>query len=104
MTLALIAFSLLQYDSSDHNAGLAAFFAAMTGIWLLVFFALFVFAIYCTWRVAVKCGYPGAYSLLMILPVVNIIIQLIWVFSEWPIEAELKRCRAQTAAPPTLPQ
>jgi len=103
MTLALIAFSLLQYDSSDHNAGLAAFFAAMGVLWGLVFLVIFVFAIFCTWRVAVKCGYPGAYSLLLLLPVVNIIIQLIWVFSEWPIEAELKRCRAQGAAPPTLP-
>jgi len=103
MTLAFIAFSLLQYDSTNHNGGLAAFFAAMSVIWLLVFLALFVFFMYCYWRVAVKCGYPGAYSLFMLIPLVNIIIQLIWVFSEWPIEAELKRCRAQGAAPPTLP-
>jgi uncharacterized membrane protein YhaH (DUF805 family) len=100
MTLALIAFSLLQYDSSDHtNTGLAAFFAAMGVLWFLVFLVLFVFSIYCVWRVAVKCGYPGAYSLLLLIPVVNIILQLIWVFSEWPIEAELKRCRAQLTAP-----
>jgi hypothetical protein len=105
MTLALIAFSLLQYDSGDHNnAGLAAFLAAMTGIWLVVFLVLFVFGIYCAWRVAVKCGYSGAYSLLLLVPIVNLIVQLIWVFSEWPIEAELKRYRAQAAArPPTVP-
>jgi len=103
MTLALIAFSLLQNDSSDHNGGLAALFAAMSVIWFLVIMAIFIFAVYCSWRVAVKCGYPGAYSLLLLIPLVNIIIQLIWVFSEWPIEAELKRCRAQGIAPSTLP-
>jgi hypothetical protein len=103
MALALFVFSLLQYDSSDHNNGVAALFAAMSVIWLLVFLVLFVFFMYCYWRVAVKCGYPGAYSLLLLIPLVNIIIQLIWVFSEWPIEAELKRYRAQGTAPPTLP-
>jgi hypothetical protein len=103
MTLALFVFSLLQNDSSDHNNGVAALFAAMSVIWLIVFLALFVFAMYCYWRVAVKCGYPGAYSLFMLIPLVNIIIQLIWVFSEWPVEAELKRCRAQAAVTPTLP-
>jgi len=103
MTLALIAFSLLQNDSGDHNGGVAALFAAMSLIWFLVIMAIFIFVVYCSWRVAVKCGYPGAYSLLLLIPLVNIIIQLIWVFSEWPIEAELKRCRAQGIAPSTLP-
>lgn len=102
MTLALIAFSLLQYDSSDHNGGAAALVAALSAFWF-VFLVLFVFQMYCYWRVAMKSGYPGAYSLFMLIPLVNIIIGLIWVFTEWPIEAELKRCRAQGSAPPTLP-
>lgn len=102
MTLALIAFSLLQYDSSDHNGGAAALVAALSAFWF-VFLALFLFQMYCYWRVAVKSGYPGAYSLLMLIPLVNFVIMLMWVFSEWPIEAELKRCRAQVATPPTLP-
>ena len=53
-----------------------------------------LFTIYCTWRVAEKCGYPGAYCLLLLIPFVNIVVQLIWVFSEWPIEAEVKRLRS----------
>jgi hypothetical protein len=102
MTLAFIALSLLQFDSSDHNGAAAAVLAAISAFWF-VFLALFIFQMYCYWRVAMKSGYPGAYSLLLLIPLVNIIIMLIWVFSEWPIEAELKRCRGQAAAPPTLP-
>lgn len=102
MTLALIAFSLLQYDSGDHNGGAAALLAAISAFWF-VFLIIFIFQMYCYWRVAMKSGYPGAYSLFMLIPVVNIIIALIWVFSEWPVEAELKRCRGQVAAPPTVP-
>ena len=94
MTLTLISFFLLQYESHDHGA--AAFFALLSTFWF-VFLALFIFQMYCYWRVAAKSGYPGAYSLLLLIPLVNIVIMLIWVFSEWPIEAELKRWRAQTA-------
>jgi hypothetical protein len=67
----------------------------------LVFFgiAAVLFTMYCWWHVAQKCGYPGAYSLLLLIPVVNIIVQLIWIFSEWPIEAEVKRLRASARQP-----
>jgi uncharacterized membrane protein len=102
MTLALIVFSLLQFDTSDHNAGAGALLALISTFWFF-FLALFIFQIYCYWRIAMKSGYPGAYSLLLLIPLVNIVISLIWVFSEWPIEAELKRCRAQGAAPPAQP-
>jgi hypothetical protein len=75
--------------------------AGLSLIWLLFVLAVLLFAIYCWWRVAVKCGYPGAYSLLLLIPLVNIVIQLIWVFTEWPIETELKRLRASNIQPRT---
>jgi uncharacterized membrane protein YhaH (DUF805 family) len=62
-------------------------------LWMLFAAAILVFSIYCTWRIAEKSGYPGAYSLLMLIPVVNIIVQLYWVFTEWPIETELRKLR-----------
>jgi hypothetical protein len=70
-------------------------------VYLLFIAAVLIFAIYCWWRVAVKCGYPGAYSLLLLIPLVNIVIQLIWVFTEWPIETELKRLRGSMTQPRT---
>lgn len=97
MTLALLSFGLLLFDQNDQMAT-SAVFAALSAFWF-VFVLLFIFQIYCAWRVAVKCGYQGAYSLLLLVPLANIVITLIWVFSEWPIEAELKRLRAGTLAP-----
>jgi surface polysaccharide O-acyltransferase-like enzyme len=90
--LSAPASMLFALDSNERALGaLAGGFAV---VWVLFFIALVIFSIYCCWRVAMKCGYPGAYSLLLLLPVINIIVQLVWVFSEWPIEAELKRARA----------
>jgi uncharacterized membrane protein YhaH (DUF805 family) len=98
MTLALISVALSMYDSNNNNPGAGWFIAAFSTFWF-IFLILFVFQVYCCWRVAVKSGYQGAYSLLLLIPVVGLIVTLIWVFSEWPIEAELKRCRAQLTAP-----
>jgi hypothetical protein len=42
------------------------------------------------WKIAAKAGYQGALSLLMLVPLVNFVIILIFAFSEWPIESRLK--------------
>jgi hypothetical protein len=42
------------------------------------------------WKVFSKAGYPGALSLGMILPVVNIVLLYFLGFSDWPILKELK--------------
>jgi hypothetical protein len=91
MTLAFVPIVALLSDGNDQMAT-HAILAALSAFWF-VFVALFIFQMYCYWRVAQKCGYPGAYSLLVLIPLVNIVIMLMWVFSEWPIEAELKRLR-----------
>ncbi len=101
----MLAFALFLLDTtSDEQATAAA--TAAAGVMFVVFgivvLALVVFQIYCYWRVAVKSGYEGAYSLLMLVPLVNLVIMLIWVFSEWPIEAELKRYRAAGPPPPPV--
>lgn len=90
-TLTFLVFAL---DRSDEM--LRAMAGGFAVVWFLIVIALVIFSIYCAWRVATKCGYPGAYSLLLLIPVVNLIVELIWVFSEWPIEAELKRLRSSS--------
>lgn len=87
--------SLVPY----HPGAWGALAGGFIMLWALFAAAAIAFTIYCTWRVAEKCGYPGAYSLLMLIPLVNIIVQLIWVFSEWPIETEVRRLRGTTPAP-----
>lgn len=95
---------LLAATSDEQNAAAAAGLAAgMFVVFGIVILALLAFQIYCYWRVAVKSGYEGAYSLLTLVPLVNIVILLMWVFSEWPIETELKRYRAAYPPPPAPP-
>jgi hypothetical protein len=46
------------------------------------------------WKVFSKAGYPGALSLGMILPVVNIVLLYFLGFSDWPVLKQLKTLRA----------
>ena len=50
---------------------------------LLVFLVITLFPF---WRILNKAGYSGAWSILTLVPVVNLIV--LWVFAlvEWPVE------------------
>jgi len=60
------------------------------------------------WVIFAKAGYPGAMSILMIIPLVNLIVFLIFLFGEWPVRKELTALRQQLQArasyPPASPQ
>jgi hypothetical protein len=45
------------------------------------------------WRIAAKAGFSGAASLLMLIPLVNIIVVIYFAFTEWPIERALRESR-----------
>jgi hypothetical protein len=53
--------------------------------WLIVIIWLAVFMVP-AWRIASKAGYPGALSLLLVIPIVNIILIWLFAFSRWPVE------------------
>jgi hypothetical protein len=36
------------------------------------------------WRIFSKAGFPGALSLLMFIPLVNLVMIFVLAFSEWP--------------------
>ncbi len=36
------------------------------------------------WKIVSKAGYSGAWSLLMIIPVLNVIMLWVFAFSRWP--------------------
>jgi hypothetical protein len=50
---------------------------------ILVFLPIFVIPY---WKIFSKAGFAGALSLLMILPLVNLIVLYIVAFSEWKIK------------------
>jgi len=53
--------------------------------WLIVLLWLAVFIIP-AWRIAAKAGFPGAMSLLLLIPVVNIVFIWVFAFIKWPVE------------------
>ncbi len=61
--------------------------------WILILVAVAI-SVTVYWRVATKAGYAGALSLLMFLPLVNLVMLLIFAFSEWPIEKEIRALRS----------
>ncbi|MEO6990880.1 MAG: hypothetical protein ABI346_10015 [Candidatus Baltobacteraceae bacterium] len=86
----------------DHNnsAAIAAGIAAY-GLVISVFVLGFVvLSIVAYWRIAAKAGYNGALSLLLFVPLANFAIMLIFAFSEWPIEQQLRASRTGSAPGP----
>jgi ABC-type sulfate transport system permease subunit len=72
-------------NDPSRTAALAGGFAIM-GIFVLV---ALLFGVIVQWRIASKAGYPGAYSLLMLIPLVNVVVLILFAFTEWPIERRL---------------
>ena len=73
---------------------------ALTGIFLTsAIFGLIViiFAVIIYWRIFSKAGYSGALSLLMFVPIANIIVLCVLAFGNWPIYKELNYLRQQVA-------
>jgi hypothetical protein len=60
-------------------------------LFLLPLAALYVFVL---WRLVAKTGNHGALALLFLVPLANIGLALYLAFTEWPIEQEVKRLRA----------
>ena len=98
----------------DHNNAAAAAVAAGIAAYGLVFtiigLGLLVLTIVVYWKIASKAGYNGALALLMFVPLANLIMLLIFAFSEWPIEQQLRALRGGAAPPmgwqppmPTVP-
>ena len=54
-----------------------------------------IFAVIVYWRIFAKAGYSGALSLLMFVPIANIVMLCILAFGEWPIYKELNYLRQQ---------
>lgn len=54
-------------------------------ITLIALLPLFVFS-----RIFSKAGYSGLLSLLLYIPVVNVILLIYFAYTEWPIERRLR--------------
>jgi hypothetical protein len=101
MISQLLFVSLLADANSDaaNNASTGAF-AAIAGmgiVGVLIGIGLLILSLWINWTIASKAGYSGALSLLMLIPLVNIIIILMFAFSEWPVQRELREAKTRGA-------
>lgn len=48
------------------------------------------------WKIFSRAGFSGWWSLLMILPIINILLEYYLAYAEWPIQQELIALRKQT--------
>ncbi|MBN2190189.1 MAG: hypothetical protein JW728_03165 [Candidatus Aureabacteria bacterium] len=55
---------------------------------IILLLGMIVLVVVIWWRIISKTGYPGALSLLMFVPVANVVLIFILAFSEWPVERE----------------
>jgi hypothetical protein len=55
--------------------------------WLIVIILLAIYVVP-GWRIVRKAGFPGALSLLMLIPLVNIILLWVFAFTRWPNQRE----------------
>jgi len=81
--------------ASDYSSVAAASAGALL-FGLVVGLISLIFGIIIWWRIFSKAGYSGARSLLLFIPIVNLIIIIMLAFSEWPIQSELKQLRQMT--------
>ncbi len=79
----------MDHSTADTSAAFAAA-AGMFTVFALIGLIAIAFSIVLHWRIAAKAGYPGAYSLLMLIPLVNVVVYIIFAFTEWPIERALR--------------
>ena len=53
--------------------------------WSIILLYVAVFVVPC-WRIVSKAGFPGALSLLALVPLVNVILLWVFAFVRWPNE------------------
>ena len=83
-----------MYSDNTVNTGTltgAFLVSAIFGLLVLVFFIII------SWRIFSKAGYSGALSLLLFIPIANIIVLCVLAFGNWPIYKELNYLRQQVA-------
>ena len=64
---------------------------------LFVFVILAVLPILVFSRIFMKAGFSGFLSLLLYIPVLNIVLIIWFAFAEWPIEKKLKALQSESA-------
>ena len=73
--------------------------SVVASVFLLVWLAAGAFVFVAAVKVANKAGYSGWWVLALLVPIANVVVLLVFAFSEWPVTREVKALRAQVRAP-----
>ena len=83
----LSATSAVVADNSNAIGGVGLTFLIIIGI---AFWLVFVIAYI---KIITRAGYSGWWVLIVIVPIANIVMLLIFAYKEWPIQRELRELR-----------
>ncbi len=85
-------------DGTVAGGGLAAGLMVVFLVELL--FA--VFMIYLVSRIARKAGFSGWWALMMIVPIANLVMLIVFAFVEWPVRAQLSLATVRSTGAPSF--
>lgn len=91
LAFALLAAFLHAVFSPPSRAGGSAALILLLAL-LMSLFTIVIYVV-ANWKIAIKAGYAGPLSLLMLIPVAHSVFYLIFAFDEWPIERQLRALR-----------
>ncbi len=91
---------------NDQSSGAAASIAAFFGVYLIIILAIFILSCVMWYKIFSKAGYSGWRFLWLFVPIANLVILIMFAFSEWPILRELNalRMQRQSFTPPPYQQ
>jgi hypothetical protein len=69
-----------QYGTTDPTAAMAGMMGAFGIVWLLVA----VFFIFLWFKIFSKAGFSGWLSLLLLVPIANLVLIIWFAFADWP--------------------
>jgi hypothetical protein len=90
-------------STSNTSAATNALMAGFGIAYFAFVIGIVVLGLVINWQIARKAGFKPAFSLLMLVPLVNFIIILMFAFTRWPVEDERDRLRAAALPHGTLP-
>ncbi len=90
-------------DNGTYSTGASAILGGSLLVTLIISVAAIVFGIIIWWRIFSKAGYNGAMSLLLFIPIANLIVICMLAFAEWPVLKELNQLRQMAAQRPQYP-
>src|SRR5450432_1355235 len=88
----------------DQSQAVGTIFATFGIFFTILSVASIAFSIIIGWKIFSKAGYSGAMSLLMFVPIANIVVICILAFGNWPIYQELNQLRQRAGMSGMPPQ